>query len=210
MPDWWSAELRVISSRPGRSKRPSTSDSPALDIGELRRAGAVVPGQMTHGDLYFEGGDSSSLLCVTYSADLRDPASAWIELRHSRTDEISGPPYRIIVALAPCCCSGRWRFVCPLRQKMVAVLYCPFGAAQFASSKAYHLRVPSDSYGSTNRPLHHLHRARARLESALPEPRRGGRGASSATLARLRAELTEADLRAWQGAASRFVRSGKP
>jgi hypothetical protein len=55
------------------------------------------------------------------------------------------------------------------------------------------MRVPSDSYDTKKRPLRKLQRLQALLAQALPEPRNGGRGASAAKIARLRAAVAAVD-----------------
>jgi hypothetical protein len=198
----------VRSSRSNRSTRPSTADSPALRIADLRRARALVPGEMTYGDLRFEWSDGNPLLFVDYVADMRNPKSAWLDLRHRLPGEPPSQEYRIELGLAPCCCApGRWSRRCPVRNTFSPVLFCPAGADRFLSSRAHGLRVPSDSYASHDRPLHRFRRAKTRLEAALPKPYRGGRGASRPTLDMLRAERDHADTLAML---SLLRRSGVP
>jgi hypothetical protein len=176
-------------SRASRSSRPLTTDSPALRIGDLRRARALVPGEMTRGEIRFQAPTGALMLMVEYLADMRKSEAARIELRHRTPGEAPASPYEIDLGLARCCCTGgRWAFRCPVRRTFSGVLYNPIGTDRFLSSRAHGMRTPSDSYASHHRPLHRFQRAQARLEAALPKPYPGGRGAD-----KLVARLDEGD-----------------
>jgi hypothetical protein len=182
-------------SRPSRSTRPLTTESPALRMGDLRRVRALVPGEVTGGEIRFQAATGALMLMVEYVADMRESGAAWIKLRHHPPGEPPASPYRIDLGRARCCCpGGRWAFRCPVRRTFSGVLYNPVGTDRFLSSRAHGMRTPSDSYASLHRPLHRFYRAQARLEAALPKPHPGGRGASRATLDELRAERNHADM----------------
>ncbi len=183
---------------PNFSDRPALINSAALRLGELRKAGAIVPGEFRHSSLQYSDRDGNPYLTVEMIADLRAEAG-YLELRHIIPDQAVGEAYRIrIIALPPLRGATRLAMICPVRGVKSVALYCPPGASQFASSRAHGLLVESDRLSTDDRAVYALHLARDRLQAARAKRGyRGGRGASEATLLRLRAAVADAELRAY-------------
>jgi hypothetical protein len=129
-------------SRPSRSTRPLTTESPALRMGDLRRVRALVPGEVTGGEIRFQAATGALMLMVEYVADMRESGAAWIRLRHHPPGEPPASPYGIDLGRARCCCpGGRWAFRCPVRRTFSGVLYNPMGTDRFLSSRAHGMRT---------------------------------------------------------------------
>jgi hypothetical protein len=184
---------------PPVSARTPLVECHCLKIGTMTKSGAIVRGQLSRGSLKF-GADTEAPLLIEFVADLRDPNAMVLELR-----PLQAEPYQIRLAdmpIDPGRGGRRLAFICPARGVRTLALYCPPGSTQFLSSRAHNLLVESDRVSHEARPLRKLQAARQRWEraSAPKPPARGKRGATPATLARLRADLAEAELSAWSQA----------
>jgi hypothetical protein len=172
-----------------------TTQSPSISASLLVRSGALKVGELRFGEIRFE------TLTISFVADLRDSTAAWLELRHTPCDAPAEDPYRIDLRPHPSPRGGPgWHFVGP--GGLSRVIYCPSGSNRFASAKEHGgMRVPSDSFATKKRPLRKLQRLQELLAQSLPEPRRGGRGASHVKVAKLRAAVAAADGDLWRQAA---------
>lgn len=178
-----------------KSERTPIDQCDALRIGDLRRGGALVPGQMRHGTLEFPRTGAAPLV-LQFTADLRRADSAFIDLRHPDSDE-----YRIAIVETVFGEHGgiRLSFRCPIRGVKSVVIYLPPGGTSFASAKGHRLLTGFNRLAKADRPLHHLRLARERLARATAPKAvyRGGRGAEAGTIDRLRAAVALAEQRIW-------------
>lgn len=205
---------------PRHLDRPALIDCHALRIGDLRRAGAIVQGEIRHGELRFSGRDGAPDpgLRIEFVADCRGP-SGFLELRHMDSDHPAGAPYRVDIIEVPVVRrsetarrSVRYLAICPVRKARAGVLYCPVRGDHFASSRAHALLVESDRRDNDQRPLYRLQLARARLAKATAPkpPGRGKRGAEARTIKRLRAAVDEAEERFWTARLAKSQKRREP
>lgn len=185
---------------PNYSQRPALIECPALRLADLRAAGAIAPGDLRRGTIEFAQTSGTDRFVVEFTADIRDPRDAYLELRHVTPDHAPADAYRIrLLEIHQPKGGVRWEIICPMRNKPVRALFLPAGASMFASSRAHHLLPESARTNHQGRTLYALQLARLRLERAT-RPKagyRGSRGCSVATIGRLRALVLDAELAAW-------------
>lgn len=140
------------------ARKCTVEDGLTLSIKALLEKGAFVPGKGMAGTWYWLYPGREPHASLKYTADLRDPAQAWCELRYS----VRGEPVSCIISLTttrPRYGGLRWWFVCPrpkkdaMQAQRVAKLHLPPGARYFGSRESYGLTYKSSQENGKDRGL---------------------------------------------------------
>lgn len=149
--------------------RPTVEGSLSLDLGWLRRKGALQPGRVVRFSTSWSHGSGR----VTARADIEvratDDAGEVRIVSLTRYDTWGEPRtvetrQAIRLETTPGTFGGlRWWFVCPSSGRYVLKLHCPLGTSRFASRKAYRLGYACQRESTRDRAFSRARKARRRL-----------------------------------------------
>jgi len=140
------------------TRKCTVEDGLTLSMKALLDKGAFVPGKGTAGTWSWLYPGQEPHASIQYTADLRDPAHAWCELRYA----VRGAPVSCFVSLTtttPRYGGRRWWFLCPRPRKdggparRVAKLHLPPGGRYFGSRESYGLTYQSSQENGKDRGL---------------------------------------------------------
>jgi hypothetical protein len=143
-----------------RCGRPTADGSARLDLAELMRRGAVIPGQRISSDVMWVGG-----LRVRLDADMRWPDRSALTIEQIGPDEDEQLLGRVRLEATKQHFGGcRWWFVCPHSGRRARVLLKPRGSPVFASRHAFErLDYRSQRETPDNRTWRRARKIRAKL-----------------------------------------------
>jgi len=150
----------------GRSGGKPTADmSCRIEIDQMIRKRQVIPGARTGGTLSWSCG-GHPFGSISYSADLCDPADAWLTLnytRGSRSDKEAVCQRIQLMTTQPNYGGVRWWMICPYRHRRCLKLYLPGGGDRFASRHAWRLGYNSQRRSAGDRASEALFRLQRKL-----------------------------------------------
>ena len=179
--------------------RPLADSSLRIDIAWMLRSGFASDGFEQTGTLSWScRGDPAGN--ISYTANMRDPENASLELRFTTTrhsggekvDHVQGVP---LSYTEPNFGGRRWWMHCPANGSRVGKLYCPMGAETFASRTAYRIGYYSQRIGARDKPFEALFRLQKRLgcKEGWEMPIRRPKGMWCRTYARLEQQYWDLD-----------------
>lgn len=137
---------------------------------------------------------------ISYTANIRDPENAWMELRFSTTRHSSGEKIDHVQHVRmsftkPNFGGKRWWMQCPVNGSRVGKLYCPRGAETFASRTAWPLGYHSQRITERDKPFEALFKLQKRLgcKEGWEQPIRRPKGMWRRTYKRLERQYWELD-----------------